>query len=180
MGKKDYEIRIAIKTIIDNDYSGRHLKYYFSVMPDKSIRRAINILSKIYPDKTTISDDDFLFITYMFSNVKFMEQESFFQFVRAVNILNFTDHQKAMLINTIKNSIEILSDKCTFELDALLMNLFEPDKLIQYFEALIENKNRSVLQRIFYILLYEDFSQSYGLDKKIEALKLKVSTLIKC
>lgn len=178
MSKKDFEIKKTIKNILKNNSSGQRLKSYFDVLPDKSLRRAISILSGLYPEKTTISDDDFSFIIYMFSEIKFIEQESFFEFVRAINILDFTEQQKKLLIGVIKNNIILLCDKCSFELGALLASLFEPSELLQYLEVLTEEGSRSVLQQVFNILLYENLSSSYSLDEKIETLKEKISKLI--
>ena len=178
MRKKDHETKTAIKNILENGSSGQALKDYFDGLPDKRIRRAIGILSGVYPDSTTISDDDFPFIMYMFSDIKFTGQGSFSDFVRAVNILDFTERQKKLVIEAIKNNIEILCDICTFELGALLVSLFEPDELFRYLEALVEKGSRPVLQQVFGILLYEDFSKDYRLEEKIETLKQKVSKLI--
>ena len=175
MGRKDSEIRAAIESMLESGSSGRRLKDYFDALPDKRVRRAIGILSGIYPDKTAISDDDFSFVTHMFSDVRFMGQESFSGFVRAVNILSFTDRQKELLIDSIKNNIEILCSKCTFELDALLVSLFEPGELLRYLEALTGTGSPPVLQRVFALLLYEDFLNGCGSDEKIEALKQKIS-----
>lgn len=180
MSKKDIEMRATIKNILENNFSGQGLKNYFDNLPEKSIRRAISILSCIYPDKTTISDDDFLFIIYMFSDIKFLRQVSFCYFVGAVNILDFTECQKKLLIDAIKNNIEILCDKCTYELDTLLMNLFEPNELIRYFEVLTGQGKRPVLQQIFSILRHEDFSNSSVPDEAIENLKQKISKYIDC
>lgn len=178
MRKKDLEIKATIGNMLENNFSGRRLKIYFEALPDKSIRRAIGILSDIYPDKTTISDDDFAFIPYMFSDARFTKQDSFPGFVRAVNILNFTEHQKKLLTDAIKNDIEGLCDKCTYELDALLVHLFEPNDLIQYLSSLADEGSPPVLQRISDILQYEDFSNSSVSVEVIEALKQKVSKLL--
>jgi hypothetical protein len=175
MRKKDFEIRTTVENILENISSGQHLKNYFDGLSEKRIRRAISILSSIYPDKTTISDDEFSFIMYMFSDIKFMGQESFSEFVRAINILHFTEHQKKLLIDAIKNNIEILCNKCTFELDSLIVSLLEPDELLQYLESLIEEGSRPVLHLVFNILLYGNFSNRNVLDKKIEIIKQKIS-----
>jgi hypothetical protein len=114
----------------------------------------------------------------MFSDIKFMGQESFFEFVEAVNILHFTEPQKKLLIDAIKNNIEILCNKCTFELNTLLVSLLEPDELFQYLESLIEKESRPVLHTVFDILLYEDFSNSNVSDERIETLKQKISKSI--
>lgn len=180
MGKKDIEIKTTIENILEHDFSGQQLQNYFDALPAKSIRRAISILSRMYPGATTISDDDFPFILFMFSDIKFMRQDSFPSFVFAVNLIHFTDRQKKLLINTIKNNIEILCDTCMFELDALLVSVFEPDKLLQYLEVLVEKGSRPLLQRVSDILRYEDFSHSAGSDDKIEALQQKISQSIDC
>jgi hypothetical protein len=114
----------------------------------------------------------------MFSSIKIMEQESFSDFVRAVTLFDFTETQNKLLIDVIKTNIEILCDKCTFELDALLVSLFEPNELIQYLEVLTEKRNLSVLQRVLDILLYEDFSNSDVSDDQIEILKQKIQKSI--
>ena len=178
MRKKDFETRTTIENMLKNSSSGQNLKNYFNALPDKSIRRAISVLSDIYPDKTTVLDEDFSFILYMFSDIKFIGQESFPYFVQAINILDFTERQKKLLIATIKNNIEILCNRCTFELGSLLESLFEPHELLQYLEVLTEKESRPVLIQVFNILLYKDSSKSYSLDEKIEALKEKVSKLI--
>jgi hypothetical protein len=94
MSKKDLEIRTTIENILENISPGQHLKNYFDGLSEKRIRRAISILSGIYPDKTTSSDDEFSFIMYMFSDIKFMKQESFSEFIRSISLLYFTDDQK--------------------------------------------------------------------------------------
>ena len=178
MSKKDIEIKATIESILENSYSGQHLKNYFDGLPDKNIRRAISILSSIYPGKTTSSDDDFSFILYMFSGIKFLKQESFFAFVSAINILEFTEHQKKLLIDVVKHNIEILYEICTFELDTLLVHLFEPKELFQYLEVLAEQGSRPVLRRVSAILRRKDFSTSCISDEKIESLKQKISESI--
>jgi hypothetical protein len=178
MRKKDLEIRMTIEDILKSSSSGQHLKNYFATLPDKRIRRAISVLSNIYHDKTTILDEDLSFILYMFSDIKFIWQESFFAFVQAVNILSFTEHQKMLLIYEIKNNIEILCDKCTFELDTLLERLFEQNELFQYLEFLAEKRIKSVLEHVAYILRYKDFTNSCVSDGKIESLKQKISEFL--
>jgi hypothetical protein len=174
MSKKDLEIKTTIENILENISPGQHLKNYFDGLPENRIRRAISILSGIYPDKTTSSDDEFSFIMYMLSDIKFMRQESFSEFIRSISILHFTDDQKKLLIDIIKNNIEILCTKCTFELNTLLMSLFEQDELLQYIEYLIEKGIHPVFHLVLNILLYEDFSNSTVSDKKIDILKQKV------
>jgi len=48
-------------------------------------------LSRTYPDNKIISDDDFLFIAQMFSDINFMAQKSFFEFICVINILGFAN-----------------------------------------------------------------------------------------
>lgn len=155
MSKYDLETRTTIENILENNFSGQCLKNYFESLPERRLRRAISILSGIYPDRTTISDDDFIFIIDMFSNLKFMGQNSFPDFVRAVNILDFTGPQKRRLIDAIKERIEILCGQCTHELDALLVSLFEPDELLRYLALLAEHENEAVRQLVPRMFRYE-------------------------
>ena len=178
MRKQDLEIRMTIESILENSSSGQRLKNYFADLPDKRIRRAISVLSNVYPGKTTISDDDLSFILYMLSDIRFMKQDNFFEFVSAVNILSFTEYQKMLLIDSIKNNIEILCDKCTFELDTLLVSLFEPNELFQYLEVLAEKGGHHVLQTVSGILRYNNFSNSRVSDEQIESLKQKISEFL--
>ena len=112
----------------------------------------MSVLSGIYPDTTTISDDDLQFILHMFSDIRLIGQDSFFLFVQAVNVFSFTEHQNILLRDAIKKNIEILCDACTFELDGLLESLFEPKELFQYLEFLAEKEIRSVLIHVTDIL----------------------------
>ena len=175
MSKRDLEIRATIESILAKSSSGQGLKNYFAGLPDTQIRRAISILSEIYPDKTEVSDEEFSFLLYMFSDVKFMEKESFSAFVFAINILNFTEHQKKLLREAAKNTIEIVCDKGNYALNPLLVSLFEPNALIQYLEELSQKGSRAVLQHVYDLLLYEDLSNIHGSDEKIESLKQKIS-----
>lgn len=170
MREKDLEIRRTIESILENDFPGQGLKNYFAGLPDKKIRKAISILSGMYPDKTTVSDDEFSFILYMFSDMKFMKEESFSAFVFAINILNFTERQKGFLRNVVTNNIEILCDKGNFELNPLLVSLFEPNELLQYLDELTRKGTRAVLHHVYHLLLYENLG---GSDEKIEDLKHK-------
>ena len=174
MSKKDLKIRNAIENILESNSSGQRLKNYFADLPDKRIRRAMSVLSGIYPDTTTISDDDLQFILHMFSDIRLIGQDSFFLFVQAVNVFSFAEHQKILLRDAIKKNIEILCDVCTFELDGLLESLFEPKELFQYLEVLTKKEIRSVLIHVSDILRYNDFSKSGVSDERIENLKQEV------
>ena len=110
--------------------------------------------------------------------MKFIEQLSFWNFVSAINILDFTEYQKKRLIDAIKNNIERLCNTCTFELGSLLVKLFEPDALVQYLEVLAEEGSRPVLEHVSDILRFEDFSNSSVSDERMEILKQKISNSI--
>ncbi len=179
MRKKDIEIKTTIENMLEASSSGSLLKGYFAGLPDNQIRRAISILSGNYPVKATCSEDDFSFILYMFSTVKFMEQESFFLFVRSMNLIEFTEQQKEILRDAIKEYIEILCNVCTFELGTLLVRLFEPQGLFQYLESLAEHGNRSVFDHVYDVLKYEDFSDSNVSEQTIERFQQRLLSVIK-
>lgn len=174
MNLKDIEIKSEIENILKSNSISENLKIYFENLPFKKIRRAITILSRIYPDKVTISDEEFPVIVYFISNKNFIEQENFMDLVRSINIITFTESQKEILIKTINNNIEALCKACTFELDKLLVNLFSSIKLIQYIEVLAGGNNMYILKHVLDILMYEKLPHSNILDESVEILKQKV------
>ena len=177
MRKKDLETRKAIENILESSSPGKDLKDYFAGFPDRSIRRTISILSGIYPDKIMIGDEEFSFILYMFSDIKFMEKESFPAFLFSLNIPTFTDYQKELLGATIKYNIEILAISSSYELYSLLVNLLDKNNLLQYLEELVDIGTRTVLQSVSDLLLDKNFINSHGTDEKFETLKQKIATL---
>lgn len=174
MKNKDITIRLEIEKILQNNSSGDNLKCYFENLPDNKIRRTIAILSTIYPDKKIISDNDFDFIIYMFSKKIFLEQESFFEFIRSLNIIDFTENQKSQLIDVIKTHFLILCENCTFELDDLLIKIFNHSDLFEYLKILSKDNNTAVLQHILNILRYNDFSSINISDVDLQELKQEV------
>ncbi|ENT2948176.1 hypothetical protein ACFFOE_000141 [Klebsiella aerogenes] len=171
MSGKDFNIKSTLEAILQNDAIGKNLKIYFENTPEKDTRRVISILSMIYPDKINMSDNEFEFIVYMFSSEKNIRQENFFEFVRAVSLINFTDKQKNIFIDAIKKHMELLCEKCTFELDILLMKIFEPPELIKYIYTLIGNSAQPVMRHVEYILKDELFCHNANTTNILELLK---------
>jgi hypothetical protein len=176
---KDIIIRSEIEEILQGDLVGQHLKSYFGTLPAHQIRRAMTVLVAVYPDKTMMPDDEFDFILFMFSQQKFLQQENFFEFIRSLNIIDFTENQKSQLIKVIKADIVRLSEICTFELDELLMRLFNHYDLFEYFKVLAKERNKAVLQHILATLRYEDFSYAGVPQKVLEKLKQEASRQLK-
>jgi len=176
--KKDLELQKTIENILKGKYPGQGLMEYFDGLPDKRARRAISILAGIYPDKTTSSDGEFSFVLFMFSNMKFMEQKNFWLFVQTINILQFTEPQKKLLKDAVTNNIETLCRQCTFELDSLLVNVFEANDLLHYLDYLSEKKSRAVLVHVFDTLRHAPFANNDALDEHVGKLREKVSPLV--
>lgn len=168
---KDFHIKSMLETILQNDAIGQNLRTYFEHMPEKDLRRAISILSMVYPDKVNMPDSEFEFIVYMFSNEKNIEQESFFEFVRSVNVINFTDKQRDIFVDVIKKHMELLCEKCTFELDDLLIKIFEPSELIEYIYILINNSTQPIMQHIEYILKDKSLCHNENAKNILESLR---------
>jgi hypothetical protein len=178
MSGKDIEIKMEIEGILQNDSSGVRLITYFKNMPEKRIRRAIHILASVYPDKKAISDRDFVFIPYMLSNKKFLEQQNFSDFIRSMSLIDFTENQKNVLVNVIKEHFEKLCEGCTFELDGLLAKLLDQSDLFKYLEILAKGgSSTAVLRRISDILRYEDFSNTNVSEESLEMLRNQVCKL---
>lgn len=175
MRSKDFVIKSEIEDLLESNFSGQKLRSYFENLPDNRIRRAIAILSMLYPNKLTVSDDDFIFIIYMLSNKKYLDQENFFHFIDSINIIDFTEAQKKSLIVLIKKHFETLCKNCTYELDSFLIKIFELSDLFKYMEMLAIDGSKAVLEHIFYILRCKDFSSSNVSDEAIEMLQQKIS-----
>jgi len=175
MKSKDLVIKSEIENLLQSRSSGQNLKSYFENLPDHKVRRAIVILSRIYPDKNTVSDDDLAFIICMLSKERYLEQDSFFNFIHSLNLIEFTETQKDALIPVIQKHFETLCENCTFELDNLLVNIFKLPDLFEYMKLLAEEGSTAVLQHIADILRYEHFSDSKVSAEALEILEQKIS-----
>jgi hypothetical protein len=175
---KDLNKKFEIEGILQSSSAGQDLISYFELLPDNKIRRAMAILSAVYPNKINVSDDDFEFIVYIFSQEKFLMQESFFEFIRALNTIEFTASQRNKLVDMIKENFVTLCKACTFELDSLLIKVFNRFDLFVYLEFLSKNSNPAVLQHVLSILEYEDFSGESISNLALESLRKEVSQKI--
>lgn len=175
MKSKDLVIKSEIENLLQSRSSGQNLKSYFENLPDHKVRRAIVILSRICPDKSTVSDDDLEFIICMLSKERYLEQDSFFNFIHSLNLIEFTETQKDALIPVIQKHFETLYENCTFELDNLLVNIFKLPDLFEYMKTLAEEGSTAVLQHIADILRYEHFSDSKVSAEALEILEQKIS-----
>ena len=175
MKSKDLVIKSEIENLLQSRSSGQNLKSYFENLPDHKVRRAIVILSRIYPDKSTVSDDDLEFIICMLSKERYLEQDSFFNFIHSLNLIKFTETQKDTLIPVIQKHFEALCENCTFELDNLLVNIFKLPDLFEYMKTLAEEGSTAVLQHIADILRYEHFSDDKVSAEALEILEQKIS-----
>lgn len=175
MSGKDKHIKEVLETIIEKDNIGKNLKGYFSSISERDMRRAIFILSNIYPDKINMSDSEFEFIIYMFSNIKIIQQDNFFEFVRAVNVIDFSDRQKNVLKKIIKEHLEALCEKCIFELDSLIIKVFEPTELIEYISNNIANSTSSLMQHFESILRDKSLSHNNNAKNELKLLKAKLN-----
>jgi hypothetical protein len=171
MSNKDIEIKAEIEKMLRDNSAGKKLTAYFEDMPEKKIRRAIYILASIFPINKVISNDDFVFILYMLSNNKIVTNNSFPDFIRSLNLIEFSDVQKHKLIYLIKDHFEEYCDICTFELNTLLIRIFNLPDLFKYLETLAIDASPAVLRQISDILQYEDFSSTNISDEAFESLK---------
>lgn len=71
MKNKDLAIKAEIEALLESHTPGHNLKAYFENLPDDKLRRTIKIFSSIYPFQLVISDEEFSFITYIFSEKKY-------------------------------------------------------------------------------------------------------------
>lgn len=130
MSRHDILLRSQFERIIESNNVGQALISFFDKLPQENYRRAIYVLSTIYPVKLNVSDDEFKFIFYILSQEKFLRQQSISDFVRSINVIEFTETQKSVLREVITKNDDIISAQCTFELDCLLMRISASSKLV--------------------------------------------------
>ena len=108
MSNSDFYIQNMIETSLEQeDFS--QIIILLDSLPSKNIRRALYLLSKIFPNKIEITENEFKFIKCILSNNKFIVVQSISDFLRAISILNFNDLQKQDISDLIFQNLNILS-----------------------------------------------------------------------
>lgn len=130
MSRHDIILRTKFERIIESNNVGQALISFFDKLPQGNYRRAIYVLSVIYPVKLHVDDDEFKFIFYIMSEKKFLRQQTISDFVRSINLIEFTETQKSVLRELIKKNNDIIITQCTFELDCLLTRVSASSKPI--------------------------------------------------
>nr|EGY1808387.1 hypothetical protein [Escherichia coli] len=102
MSRHDILLRSQFERIIEGDRVGQALISFYEKLPEENYRRALYILSIIYPIKLNVGDDEFKFIFYIMSQKKFLRQQTISDFVRSINVIEFTETQKSVLRELIK------------------------------------------------------------------------------
>ena len=162
MSAFDEEIEIEIDEITKKSNNfGYDLKHYLDSLPEKQLRRAIYILSKIYY-KDVSSEEIFKFIVYMFSDDKIISQVTFDNFAYYfVSMRNFNRVQKYKLKKIVMEKMEILCKNSVdpYNMNTLLNHLFSKQDLMDYIADLIAKLNRinsDFIGSFFSILLDSD------------------------
>ena len=149
MSNSDFYIQNMIEASLEQeDFS--QIIILLDLLLSKNIRRALYLLSEIFPNKIEITENEFKFIKYILSNKKFIVVQSISDFLRAISILNFNDLQKQEIADLIFQNLNILSKKCDFELNILITKLIEPNKFFMQVEIIKNN--------------LDDYSRKYLLD----------------
>lgn len=91
MSRHDILLRSQFERIIEGDRVGQALISFYEKLPEENYRRALYILSIIYPIKLNVGDDEFKFIFYIMSQKKFLRQQTISDFVRSINVIEFTE-----------------------------------------------------------------------------------------
>lgn len=71
MSRHDIILRTQFERIIESNNVGQALISFFDKLPQGNYRRAIYVLSVIYPVKLHVDDDEFKFICYIMSEKSF-------------------------------------------------------------------------------------------------------------
>ncbi len=130
MSRHDILLRSQFERIIESNNVGQALISFFDKLPQENYRRALYVLSTIYPVKLNVGDDEFKFIFYIMSQKKFLRQQTISDFVRSINLIEFTETQKIILREVFTKNNDIISAQCTFELDCLLTRVSASSKPI--------------------------------------------------
>ncbi|UGS42589.1 hypothetical protein [Pseudocitrobacter corydidari] len=178
MSGKDILLKNEIEMILQGGSIGGDLKLYFESLDDNNLRRALFILSRMYPVKLIVSDDEVDFISSMLSSERITKQNNFFEFVRSISIVDFNCEQKNVIGRVIKSHFTNLCERCSFELDELLMRIFSSVELMEYMKALVESSDDlAVLQHISDILRDEYFYNSNVTNEILQILTKKIPNL---
>ena len=106
MGNSDFYIQNEIEASLEQEDFNQIIMLLDS-LPSKNIRRALYLLSEIFPNKIEVSENEFKFIKYILSNNKFIVVQSISDFLRAISILNFNDLQKQEIADLIFQNLKI-------------------------------------------------------------------------
>ncbi len=128
MSRHDILLRSQFERIIESNNVGQALISFFDKLPQENYRRALYVLSTSYPVKLNVGDNEFKFIFYIMSEKKFLRQQSISDFVRSINLIEFTETQKIILREVLTKNNDIISAQCTFELDCLLTRVSASSK----------------------------------------------------
>ena len=71
MGNSDFYIQNEIEASLEQEDFNQIIMLLDS-LPSKNIRRALYLLSEIFPNKIEVSENEFKFIKYILSNNKFI------------------------------------------------------------------------------------------------------------
>lgn len=123
MSQDDVVLRKEFENILQRDRVAESLIRLFESVPQRKLRRALFLLSEVYPDKIHIEDEELEFICYILSHKKFIEQETIRNFIFSLNIIEFSEKQKEILRSIIPDALNTLSEKCTYELEAFLSRI---------------------------------------------------------
>lgn len=128
MSRHDTLLRSQVERIIEGDNVGQALISLFDKLLQENYRRAIYVLSTVYPVKLHVDDVEFNFIFYILSQQRFLRQQSISDFVRSMNLIDFTESQKSVLRKVIAKNNDIINAQCTFKRDYLLMRISASSK----------------------------------------------------
>ena len=154
MGNKDFYIQNEIEAALEQEDFNQIITLLDS-LPSKNIRRALYLLSEIFPNKIEVSENEFKFIKYILSNNKFIEVQSISDFIRVISILNFNNLHKQEIIDLIFTNLNTLSKNCSFELNSLIAKLIDSNNFFMQIEKFKNNLDDSSRKYLLDFVLYE-------------------------
>lgn len=176
MGNSDFYIQNEIEASLEQEDFNQIIMLLDS-LPSKNIRRALYLLSEIFPNKIEVSENEFKFIKYILSNNKFIEVQSISDFIRSISILNFNNLQKQEIINLIFINLNTLSKNCNFELNLLITKLIDSNNFFMQIEKFKNNLDDSSRKYLLDFIIYEKeyLKNSFNEDEINDFMRLLIS-----
>ena len=173
MKNNDFLMQDEIENFLEQE-DFHQIILLFNTLPAKNVRRALYLLSEVFPNKIEISESQFGFIKYILSDNKFLNVQSISDFIRAISIVDFNNFQKKEVTELIFSKLNQLSKNCDFELNLLITKLIDHHEFFDYLEKFKGDFNETSKKYLSNFILFEKeyFGDNYTEDEMSNLMSL--------